>query len=87
MDTNILYDYLNFITAGMCFCIGYSLKEAFPEFPNRYIPLTLMLVGIAINITISSSCSSEVVLSGMISGLSSTGFYEVKRSIKNNDEE
>jgi hypothetical protein len=45
-----------------------------------------MLVGIVINITISSSCSSEVVLSGMISGLSSTGFYEVKQSIKNNDE-
>ena len=44
MDITFLMDYVNLLTLGICLCVGFGLKEAFPKFDNRYIPLSALVL-------------------------------------------
>lgn len=68
--------------------VGYVLKTAFVKFPNKYIPLAALTLGtiIAIVVNVKSGINIDVVLGGMISGLASTGLYEMLRNLLNKDE-
>lgn len=85
MDLTFLFDYVNLVTLGICLCIGYAIKHAqiFERIGNQYIPLSMMVVGLLINIliNISAGINAAVVLGGMISGLASTGLYEMMRNL------
>lgn len=87
MDVNFLLGYINPLILGICLMVGYALKTAFVKFPNRYIPLTALCMGtiIAILINWSSGMNAEVVMGGMISGLASTGLYELLRNMLDKD--
>ena len=83
MDITFLTDYINLLTLGICLCVGFALKEAFPRFNNRYIPLSALVLGCLINVLIhlGSGIDAQVILGGMISGLASTGLYELMRNL------
>ena len=81
MDVSTLFEYINIITMGICLCVGYALKLAFSKFPNRFIPLTMLILGTVINLWMAKSFESGVILGGMISGLASTGCYEMLRNL------
>lgn len=87
MDINFLFEYINPLILGICLLAGYVLKTAFDWFPNKYIPLTALGMGtiIAILINLQSGINAEVILGGMISGLASTGLYEMLRNLLNKD--
>lgn len=87
MDIAYLLDYINLVTLGICLCLGFALKTAFDWFPNKYIPLTALTVGCLINILINlqTGINAAVVLGGMISGLASTGLYEMMRNLLDKD--
>lgn len=87
MDINFLFDYINPLILGICLLVGYVLKTAFEKFPNKYIPLSALCMGtiIAILINLQSGINAEVILGGMISGLASTGLYELLRNMLNKD--
>ena len=87
MNINFLYDYINPIILGICLMVGFVLKTAFDKFPNKYIPLSALCMGTIISILInfSSGINAEVILGGMISGLASTGLYEMLRNLLNKD--
>lgn len=87
MDISFLMDYVNLLTLGICLCVGFALKEAFPKFDNRYIPLSALILGCIINvlINIETGINAQVFLGGMISGLSSTGLYEMMRNLLDKD--
>ena len=87
MNINFLFDYINPIILGICLMVGFVLKEAFDKFPNKYIPLVALCMGTIISILInfSSGINAEVILGGMISGLASTGLYEMLRNLLNKD--
>ena len=87
MDINFLFDYINPIILGICLMVGFVLKTAFDKFPNKYIPLVALCMGtiIAILINLRSGINAEVILGGMISGLASTGLYELLRNMLNKD--
>lgn len=87
MDLNFLMDYINPVILGICLLVGYVIKTAIPGIKNRYIPLATLTMGtiIAILINMSSGINAEVVLGGMISGLASTGFYEMLRNLIDKD--
>lgn len=87
MDINFLLDYINPIILGICLLVGYVLKTAFDKFPNKYIPLSALCTGtiIAILINLQSGINAEVILGGMISGLASTGLYEMLRNLIDKD--
>lgn len=87
MDLSFLLEFINPIILGICLAVGYALKTAFDKFPNKYIPLAALCAGtvIAIIINLSSGINAQVILGGMISGLASTGLYEMLRNLFNFD--
>lgn len=76
------------MTLGICLCVGFALKYAkiFEKFGNQYIPLSMLVLGTIINVVVNiGSINAAVVLGGMISGLASTGLYEMMRNLIDKD--
>lgn len=74
-------EFLNEFTApvviGICLCVGYIIKNIIPtKTLNRFIPLILGMLGMALNLWIEMSFTPEGLLTGLVSGLASTGLYE-----------
>lgn len=86
-DLSFLLEFVDPLILGICLLVGYALKTAFDKFPNKYIPLAALCAGtiIAILINLSAGINAQVVLGGMISGLASTGLYELLRNLLNYD--
>ena len=83
-DLLFLTEYIDPITLGICLCVGFALKYAkiFEKFGNQYIPLSMMVLGCIIGIVVNmGNINAAVVLGGMISGLASTGLYEMMRNL------
>lgn len=83
MNISFLLEMVNPIILGICLLVGFALKEAFKKFPNRYIPLAALSCGtlLAVLINWQSGINAQVILGGMISGLASTGLYEMLRNL------
>ena len=65
------------IIVGICLSVGYIIKNIVPtEKADKFIPLIMGVLGIAVSVWISLSFTPEVLLKGLISGLASTGLYE-----------
>lgn len=87
-DLSFLIEYINLITLGICLCVGFALKYAkiFDWLGNQYIPLSMLVLGTIINVLVNiPSINAAVVLGGMISGLASTGLYEMMRNLLDKD--
>lgn len=82
-DLTFLTEFISPVILGICLLVGFALKTAFDKFPNKYIPLAALCTGtiIAILINWSSGINAEILLGGMISGLASTGLYEMLRNL------
>ena len=66
------------VVLGICLCIGYIIKKWIKDVDNKYIPTIIAVLGVALSIWISGwQITPEVILSGMISGLGSTGMHQV----------
>ena len=85
MDITFLNDYVVLVVVGICLCIGYVLKNSFPKLDNKYIPLIMAILGVVLTIWIAKGISPEVILAGMISGLSSTGLHQTFKNIIGGD--
>lgn len=88
MDISFLMDYINLVTLGICLCVGFALKYAklFEKLGNQYIPLCMLILGTSINVLVNwPGINEQVILSGMISGLASTGLYEMMRNLLDKD--
>lgn len=74
-----LNDYLVLIVVGICLCVGYVMKNLVPsEKVNRFIPLTMMVLGVIVNVWLNGfAFSPEILLGGMASGLASTGMHQL----------
>lgn len=87
MDLSVLTQYLSIVVVGICLCIGYVIKNSLDFIPNKYIPLIMLVLGLAINILINiNGINAEVILTGMFSGLASTGMYEMFRNLINKED-
>ena len=82
MDINILTQYFDIITVGICLCVGYVIKTSLDFVPNKYIPLIMLILGTILGV-VSNGLTLASVLSGMVSGLASTGLYEAFRNLIN----
>ncbi len=75
---DFLNEYMLPIVFGICLCIGYVLKQWVKDVNNRYIPTIVALLGIFLSVWIRGwQISPEIILSGLISGLSSTGLHQM----------
>ena len=85
MLLDFLNDYIVLIVAGICLGVGFLIKYTVPgEKINRFIPLIVVVLGIFVNMWVNNfTFSPEILLGGIVSGLVSTGGYElVKQFIK-----
>ena len=89
MDLGFLLSYEKPIVVGICLCVGYVIKSSLDFIPNKYIPLIMAILGLVVNILVSKGIDGDIVLTGMISGLSSTGLHQVFKNLlaKENKEE
>lgn len=72
-----LTEYYAPVIMGICVCVGYIIKHLIPSDKiNRFIPLIAGVLGVGLNIWLQMSVTPLVVLTGLVSGLSSTGMYE-----------
>lgn len=87
MDINVLTQFANAIIVGICLCVGYVIKHSLDFIPNKYIPLIMACLGLALCIcTNLDNITLEVVLTGLFSGLASTGCYEAFKNLIKGDE-
>ena len=93
MDLGVLSNYTVIVVMGLCLCVGYVIKNSLDFIKNKYIPLIMAVMGVVLNLI---NCCGEImatkgaelgplvlqiVLSGAMSGLLSTGVYEAFRGI------
>ena len=82
MDLSMLLEFINIIVLGICLCVGYVVKNSLDFIPNKYIPLIMLVLGTTLNVIFNiPNITGEVVLVGMMSGLSSTGLYEIFKNL------
>lgn len=88
MDISILTQYFNIIVVGICLCVGYVIKSSLDFIPNKYIPLIMIILGTVVNVimNISTGITADVILSGMLSGLASTGLHQVFSQLINKED-
>lgn len=82
MNIEFLNEYINLVTLGICLCTGYVIKTSLDFISNKYIPLIMLILGVVLNILCNlNNINETVILSGMVSGLASTGLYEAMRNL------
>lgn len=90
MDINILEilkDYLVPVIVGICFLVGYMIKNAFDKIPNKYIPLIMGVLGLILSIASNvPNITLVVILQGLASGFAATGAYEAYKQLKKDKE-
>ncbi len=74
-----LNDYIVLVVLGICLCIGYIIKNLIStDKVNKFIPLIMGVLGMALNVWFCGwTISPEIILAGLVSGLASTGLYEL----------
>jgi hypothetical protein len=79
----ILSQYVVLVVVGICFAIGYVIKNSLSFIPNKYIPLIMAVLGVMLNVWLNKwTFTPEILLGGLASGLASTGAFELVRNIK-----
>ena len=88
MDLSFLSEFINLGILGICLCIGYVIKTSLDFIPNKYIPLIMLVLGTILGMATNlNDLSINVVLTGMFSGLASTGMYEMFKNLINRESE
>lgn len=74
------------VVFGICLCIGYTIKKWIADVDNKYIPTVVALLGVFLAVWISGwKLSPEILLSGLVSGLGSTGMHQLFKQFIEHD--
>ena len=67
------------VIVGICLCIGFILKNLVTtDKINKFIPLIVAVIGVFVNAWLNTwAVTPEILLSGMFSGLASTGMHQL----------
>ena len=88
MEITILTEYAVPIIVGICLCVGYIIKNMIPsDGINKYIPLIMGALGVALNVWINLGITPQILLGGLFSGLASTGMHQVFKNLINKNKE
>lgn len=83
MNLSFLTETVNVVILGICLCVGYVIKNLINtnDF-NKYIPLIVLILGTFLSIVSNlHNITLDVILTGMVSGLASTGMYEMFKNL------
>ena len=75
---DFLAEYMIPVIVGICLCVGYVIKKWIKDMDNKYIPTVCALLGLFLAIWMNGwSITPAIVLSGLFSGLASTGLHQL----------
>lgn len=81
MSIEFLNEFFVPVVAGVCLCAGFVIKLWTPA-DNRYIPTVCAVLGVVLAAWMNDwGITPQVILTGMFSGLASTGLYEAFRNL------
>ena len=87
MNITFLTEFAVPIIVGICLCVGYIVKNMIPsDGINKYIPLIMGALGVALNVWINLGITPQILLGGLFSGLASTGMHQVFKNLINKEE-
>lgn len=87
MGIEFLTNYSVPIVIGVCLCVGYVIKNLMQSSAiNKYIPLIVSILGVAVNVWLNLAFTPEVLLGGLFSGLISTGMHQLLKNIINRED-
>ena len=86
LDLSVISNYLVVAVILVCCCIGYVIKTSLDFIPNKYIPLIMACLGVVLNYFIAGYFNANVLLGGMLSGLSSVGLHQAFKNLIENQE-
>ena len=73
-----LNDYMILAVVAVCLCVGFIIKNIVPtDKVDKFIPLIMGVIGVGMNIWLNLDFTPEILIGGLVSGLSSTGMYEL----------
>ena len=74
------------LVIAVCLVVGYLMKKFLPT-DNKYIPLTVTVLGAILGCINVHAITFVAIASGMISGLASTGLHQIFKQILKLDNE
>ena len=86
MDLEFIVNMYIPIVMVICLCVGFIMKKFLPT-DNKFIPLTLMILGAILACIYCKGVSIDHVAAGMVTGLASVGLHEVFKQLIGSDEE
>ncbi len=85
MDINIIYDYIQPVILLICLAVGYIIKNLVEtDKVNKYIPLIVGILGIVLSVWVNGFNIVAIAV-GLMSGLCSTGLYELFKNLINKE--
>lgn len=84
---DFLNEYMMPVVLGICLVVGWIIKKWIDDIDNKYIPTIVTLLGVFLASWFNGwVITPEIILSGLITGASSTGLHQVfKQYIEKND--
>ena len=77
MDLSFITEYFVPVVLAGCLATGYVVKKWIKDVDNKFIPTIVAVLGVFLSIWINGwQITPEIILSGFISGLSSTGLHQ-----------
>lgn len=74
----VLQSYIHVVAFIVCLCVGYIVKNVVTnQAINRFIPVIVGVLGVVIVAWSEMAFTPDVLALGLVSGLASTGAYEV----------
>lgn len=87
MDISFLTEYMVPVIVGLCLCAGYIVKHWVEDIDNKIIPTLCAILGVLVAVWINwGNITPEVILSGLASGLASTGLHQAIKQYLNKTE-
>ena len=78
MDLSFLSEYLVLVIVRICLCVGYIVKKWIKDVDNKFIPTICAVLGVFLAIWLNSwTVTPAIILSGLLSGLASTGLHQL----------
>lgn len=81
MDLSFIVNLYIPVVMVICLCVGYILKHWMKDLDNKVIPTILALLGAVLACMTAWDISVELMASGMVTGLASTGLHQAFKQI------
>lgn len=84
---SIVEQYAIIPVAAVCWMVGWLLKHVWEGFPNRYIPVAILPIGIVSVLWINAwAVTPETILGGVCSAAAAVWLHQVGKQLGDNED-